>query len=162
MRVAQALRLTAEQRPALVRWSRGRSTPARLVLRSKIVLLAAQGMMNKDIARELDTDVNTVGRWRGRFAQHGLAGIQQDAPRGGRKPTKRARLAPKIVKKTIAEKPQGATHWSTRTLAKALKTDKSMVQRVWAANGLKPHLTRTFKVSNDSRFAEKLLDVVGL
>ena len=82
MRIAQPLTLTAEQRPTLVRWSRGRSTPARLVLRAKIVLLAADGLMNKDIALELATDANTVGRWRGRFARHGLAGIQKDAPRG--------------------------------------------------------------------------------
>ena len=158
----QALTLTEEQRATLTRWSRGRSTPARLVLRAKIVLRAAEGMLNKDIARELDTDVNTVGRWRKRFAERGLAGIAKDAPRGGRKPTKRARLAPRIIKKTTTEKPADATHWSTRTLAKALKTDKSMVQRVWAANGLKPHLVRTFKVSNDPRFVEKLIDVVGL
>ncbi len=162
MRIAQPLTLTAEQRPTLVRWSRGRSTPARLVLRAKIVLLAADGLMNKDIALELATDANTVGRWRGRFARHGLAGIQKDAPRGGRKPIKRLKLAPKIVKKTTTEKPSDATHWSTRSLAKALKIDKSMVQRVWAANGLKPHRTRTFKVSNDPRFAEKLVDIVGL
>ena len=162
MRVAQPLTLTGEQRTILTRWSRGRSTPARLVLRAKIVLRAAAGMRNKDIARELDTDVNTVGRWRGRFAQRGLAGIEKDAPRGGRRPTRRARLAPRIVRKTTQEKPAGATHWSTRTLAKALKIDKSMVQRVWAASGLKPHLTRTFKLSNDPRFAEKLIDIVGL
>jgi transposase len=162
MRVAQALTLTEEQRTALVRWSRGRSTPARLVLRAKIVLRAADAMLNKDIAVELQTDVNTVGRWRKRFAAGGLDAIAKDAPRGGRKPTKRARLAARIIKKTTTEKPAGATHWSTRTLAKALKIDKSMVQRVWAAGGLKPHLVRTFKVSNDPRFAEKLVDVVGL
>ena len=162
MRMAQPLTLTPKQHPTLKRWSRGRSTPARLVLRAKIVLLAAAGMMNKDIACELDTDANTVGRWRGRFARHGLDGIQKDAPRGGRKPIKRFKLAPKIVKKTTTEKPPDATHWSTRSLAKVLKIDKSMVQRVWAANGLRPHLTRTFKVSNDPRFAEKLVDVVGL
>ena len=162
MRVAQALTLTEEQRVTLTRWSRGRSTPARLVLRAKIVLRAAEGMLNKDIAREVETDVNTVGRWRKRFAELGLNGIAKDAPRGGRKPTKRAKLAPRIIKKTTTEKPAGATHWSTRTLAKALKTDKSMVQRVWAAGGLKPHLSRTFKVSNDPRFAEKLVDIVGL
>lgn len=162
MRVAQPLTLTQEQRATLTRWSRGRSTPARLVLRARIVLRAAAGMMNKDIAGELATDVNTVGRWRGRFAQQGLAGIEQDAPRGGRKPTRRARLASRIVQKTTQEKPPGATHWSTRTLARALKIDKSMVQRVWAAHGLRPHLTRTFKVSNDPRFAEKLVDIVGL
>ena len=162
MRIAQPLTLTPEQRATLVRWSRGRSTPARLVLRAKIVLLAADGLMNKDIALELATDANTVGRWRGRVARHGLAGIQKDAPRGGRKPIKRLKLAPKIVKKTTTEKPSDATHWSTRSLAKALKIDKSMVQRVWAANGLKPHRTQTFKVSNDPRFAEKLVDIVGL
>lgn len=162
MRVAQALTVSEEQRAILTRWSRGRSTPARLVLRAKIVLRAADGAMNKEIARALDTDVNTVSRWRGRFAEHGLDGIVKDAPRGGRKPTKRSRLAARIIKKTIEEKPQGATHWSTRGLARALKIDKSMVQRVWAANGLKPHLTRTFKVSNDPRFAEKLIDIVGL
>ena len=162
MRVAQALTLAEEQRVTLVRWSRGRSTPARLVLRAQIALRAAEGMRNQDIARELDTDVNTVGRWRKRFAERGLDGIAKDAPRGGRKPTKRAKLAPRIIKKTTTEKPVGATHWSTRTLARALKIDKSMVQRVWAAGGLKPHLVRTFKVSNDPRFAEKLIDVVGL
>ena len=162
MRVAQTLTLTEEQRTTLTRWSRGRSTPARLVLRAKVALRAAEGMLNKDIARELDTDVNTVGRWRKRFAARGVEGIVKDAPRGGRKPIKRARLAPRIIKMTTSEKPAGATHWSTRTLAKALKTDKSMVQRVWAAGGLKPHRVRTFKVSNDSRFAEKLVDIVGL
>ena len=162
MRVAETLNLTDEQRETLVRWSRGRSTPARSLLRAKIVLRAAEGMMNKDIARQLDTDVNTVARWRKRFAEKGLSGIEKDAPRGGRKPTKRSRLAPKILRMTIEEKPANATHWSTRTLAKALKTDKSMVQRVWAANGLKPHRTRTFKVSNDPHFAEKLIDIVGL
>ena len=162
MRIAQPLTLTPEQRATLVRWSRGRSTPARLVLRAKIVLLAAAGLMNKDIALELATDPNTVGRWRNRFARHGLVGIEKDAPRGGRKPIKRLKLAPKIVKKTTTEKPSDATHWSTRSLAKALKIDKSMVQRVWAANGLKPHRTQTFKVSNDPRFAEKLVDIVGL
>lgn len=162
MRVAQALTLTEAQRTALVRWSRGRSTPARLVLRAKIALGAAAGMLNKDIARQLGTDVNTVGRWRKRFAERGLDGIAKDAPRGGRKPAKRAKLAPRIIKKTTTEKPAGATHWSTRTLAKALRIDKSMVQRVWAAGGLKPHLVRTFKVSNDPHFAEKLIDVVGL
>lgn len=162
MRVAPALTLTQEQRTTLTRWSRGRSTPARLVLRAKIVLRAAQGRLNKEIARELKTDVNTVGRWRGRFAEQGLAGIAKDAPRGGRKPTQRSRLAARIIRKTVSEKPAGATHWSTRTLAKALGTDKSMVQRVWAVNGLKPHLTRTFKVSNDPRFAEKPIDIVGL
>jgi transposase len=162
MKKAVAIELTGEQRTVLNRWSRGRSTPARLVLRAKIVLLAAEGQMNKDIAGALGTDRLTVGRWRRRFAAGGLAAIEKDAPRGGRKPTRRARLAPKIVKKTTTEKPSDATHWSTRGLAKALHISHSMVHRVWRQSNLKPHLTRTFKVSNDPRFAEKLIDIVGL
>ena len=162
MRVAIAVTLTDEQRRTLQRWSRGRSTPARSVMRARIVLLAAEGKMNKDIAVELATDQQTVARWRRRFAAHGLAGIEKDAPRGGRKPTKRDRVARLIVEKTTRERPPNATHWSTRTLAKALGVSHMMVQRVWQANGLKPHLTRNFKVSNDPRFAGKLIDVVGL
>ncbi len=131
-------------------------------MRAKIVLLGAKDKQNKDIASELGVDRSIVGRWRGRFAQQGPAGIEKDAPRGGRKPTKRNRLARLIIKKTTKETPSNATHWSTRSLAKELGITQSMVHRVWKANGLKPHLTRTFKVSNDPHFVEKLIDVVGL
>jgi transposase len=162
MKIAQSITLTDEQRTTLTRWSKGRSTPARLVLRAKIILLAAKGTMNFVIANELETDRQTVSRWRSRFAAQGLAGIEKDAPRGGRKPSKRAGLAAKIVKMTTQEKPANATHWSTRSLARELKTNKDMIQRVWKANGLKPHLVRTFKVSNDPKFTEKLIDIVGL
>ncbi len=162
MRVAIPIKLDARERRILQRWSRGRSTPARLVLRGKIVLLAAEGKQNKDIASELAVDRSIVGRWRSRFAQHGVAGIEKDAPRGGRKPTQRNKLTRLIIKKTTKETPPNATHWSTRSLAKTLGTSQSMVHRVWKANGLKPHLSRTFKVSNDPHFVEKLIDVVGL
>ncbi len=118
--------------------------------------------MNKDIAVELGIRPNTVVRWRSRFADRGLPGIEKDAPRGGRWPTKREQVARVIIEKTTQETPANATHWSTRTLAAALGIDKSMVQRVWKANGLKPHLVRTFKVSHDPHFVEKLVDVVGL
>ncbi len=162
MRVAIKIKLTEEERKTLTRWSRGRSTPARQVLRAKIVLMAADGKMNKEMVAALKTDAQTVKRWRTRFAAQGLAGLTKDAPRGGRKPTAREKLAPAIVKKTTQEKPKNATHWSTRTLARELGTSHSMVQRVWKAAGLKPHLVKTFKVSNDPHFIEKLLDVVGL
>ena len=162
MRVAPEITLDDKETKILQRWARGRSTPARLVLRAKIVLLAATGKQNKDIASELREDRSVVGRWRSRFAQHGLSGIEKDAPRGGRKPTKRNKLARLIIKKTTEDKPSNATHWSTRTLANELGISQSMVCRVWRANGLKPHLSRTFKVSNDPHFAEKLIDVVGL
>jgi len=161
MRIAPEIVLTDEERTTLERWSRGRSTPARLVLRSKIVLLAAEGKMNQKIAPRLKTALKTVSLWRRRFAEQRLAGIERDAPRGGR-PKTRKRMACLIVQKTTQERPANATHWSTRTLAKALGTSPSMVQRVWKVNGLKPHLTRTFKLSNDPHFVEKLIDVVGL
>ncbi len=162
MRVAPQITLVDKERKILQRWSRGRSTAARLVLRAKIVLLASKGKQNKDIASELGADRSIVGRWRSRFAQHGLTGIEKDAPRGGRKPTKRNQVARRIVEKTTQETPANATHWSTRSLAKKLGVSQSMVHRVWKANGLKPHLVRTFKVSNDPHFVEKLIDIVGL
>ncbi len=162
MKSAPRITLTDEQRDTLSRWSRGRSTPVRLMQRAKIVLLAAAGKMNKDIATELGIMPNTVLRWRGRFATGGLAAIKKDAPRGGRKPRKRYAVARRIIEMTTQQRPANATHWSGRTLAAALGIDKSMVWRVWKANGLKPHLSRTFKVSNDPRFVEKLTDVVGL
>jgi transposase len=162
MRVAPTLVVTDEQRKILENWARGRSTPLRLVQRALIVLRAVSGCSNKDIASELGTDRQTVGRWRRRFAQHGLAGIEKDAPRGGRKPTARDQIAARIVTVTTQQKPPAATHWSTRSLAQHLGTNHAMVHRVWQANQLKPHLCKTFKVSNDPCFAEKLRDVVGL
>jgi transposase len=124
--------------------------------------MAADGHRNQEILAALATDAQTVKRWRTRFAEQGLAGIIKDAPRGGRKPMAREQMAPAIVKKTTREKPRNATHWSTRSLAKELGTSHSMVQRVWKAAGLKPHRVKTFKLSNDPHFEEKLLDVVGL
>ena len=162
MRVAIPIELSADERTTLERWSRGRSTPSRLVLRARIVLGAAAGKRNDQIAAELGTQNRTVGIWRRRFAAWRLAGVQKDAPRGGRPAKKRDEQARKIVEATTQTKPPAATHWSTRTLAAHLKVSPSMVQRVWQANGLKPHRTRTFKLSNDKRFVEKLVDVVGL
>lgn len=113
--------------------------------------------MNQKIAPRL----KTVSWWRRRFAAQRIAGIEKDAPRGGRPKTSKG-MARLIIEKTTREHPANATHWSTRTLAKELGTSPSMVQRVWKANGLKPHLTRTFKLSTDRHFVGKLLDVVGL
>ena len=162
MRRAPQITLTDEERETLTRWSRSRSVAVRLAERAKIVLQAAEGRMNKDIASQLKILPNTVVRWRGRFARGGLAAIEKDAPRGGRKPVKRGAAARRIIEMTTQERPPNATHWSGRTLAAALGVDKSMVWRVWKANGLKPHLSRTFKVSTDAQFVEKLTDVVGL
>lgn len=162
MKTARMIELVGAERRQLDRWSRGRSTPARLVLRAKIVLLAAAGIMNKDIAEQLNTSRKTVSLWRTRFASQRLKGIEQDAPRPGRKPRIPAKTIQRIVRKTTQETPANSTHWSVRSMAKAAGVSKATVQRIWSANGLKPHLVKTFKVSNDPRFAEKLLDVVGL
>jgi transposase len=162
MRRACRITLSDADRIVLERWSRGRSTQARLVTRARIVLAAAVGQENKDIAAELKLSRAAVARWRDRFAESGVAGLQKDAPRGGRPPKDRADLVRRILEMTTRQKPANATHWSTRSLAEALGTNRSLVNRVWRAHGLKPHLCRTFKVSNDPHFAEKLIDVVGL
>jgi transposase len=162
MKSAPAITLSDVERKTLETWSRGRSTQARRVLRAKIVLRAAEGKTNETIAAELNTSKPTVGRWRSRFAALRVAGIEKDAPRPGRTPAVSAEVVDVIVRKTTQEKPEAATHWSTRTMAQAVGVSKDTVQRVWAAHGLKPHLVKTFKVSNDPQFAEKLEDVVGL
>jgi transposase len=162
MRRAIAITLTDEERVTLRRWARGRSVEARLVLRAKIVLAAAEGRENKVIAEELGTLRKTVGLWRQRFARARLSGIERDAPRGGRPATARKEVAAQIVTTTTQERPPAATHWSTRSLARHLGVSRSMVERVWKANRLQPHRTKTFKLSNDPQFAEKLVDVVGL
>jgi transposase len=154
--------LSDEEKKQLRQWARGRTTEVRLAQRAQIVLRAAEGAESKLIAQELAVTEGTVSRWRRRFEVKRCPGIEKDLPRGGRRPTKRRKLESEIIRKTTPETPDNATHWSTRTLAEALGTTQSMVQRVWQANGLKPHLVRTFKLSNDPLFEEKLVDVVGL
>jgi len=162
MRVAQTITVPDDERVTLQRWARGRSTPERLMQRAKMVLMAADGRQNKEIASTLGVQPSTVGRWRKRFAQSGLAGIEKDAPRGGRKPTKQRRWAKRIIETTLHETPPNATHWSVRTLAQHLGIRPNMVHRVWKAHQLKPSQVRTFKLSRDPKFVEKLVDVVGL
>jgi transposase len=162
MRVAPAIKLTQEQRKTLTRLVNGRRTEVRVVTRAQIVLGAARGLENREIAEELGVTRETVGRWRSRFAEKGVEGITKDLPRGGRKPTARLGVENRIIQVTTQNEPANATHWSTRTLAAELGVSQSMVHRVWKANGLKPHLVKTFKVSNDPLFEEKLRDVVGL
>jgi transposase/DNA-binding CsgD family transcriptional regulator len=162
MRVAKAVVLTDEERVVLERWARGRSTPARLVQRARIVLAAAQGKRNDKIAAELACTRRTAGVWRNRFIAKRLAGIEKDALRPGRTPTITPQLTQAIIDKTTREKPPAATHWSTRTLARAMGINQTAVSRVWRTHQLKPHLTKTFKVSNDKRFVEKTIDIVGL
>ena len=162
MRVAVAIELTDEERARLDSYARGRSTPARLVLRAKIVLKAAAGLQNKDIAKQLGTLQKTVGLWRSRFAKLRLAGIEKDAPGRGRPKSIDPEKVSDIVRITTQETPPNATQWSTRDMAKVSEVSASTVRRIWREHGLKPHLVRTFKLSNDPQFAEKLTNVVGL
>ena len=159
MRTASVIELTDEQRQQLQRWVRSNTASVRLARRAKIILLAAEGMDNRQIAQELDVGRIQVGRWRERFVEGGLAAIEADLPRSGRKPRINAA---EIVRLTTQTTPAGATHWSTRTLAAKTGVSDTSVLRIWQANGLKPHLVETFKVSRDPKFAEKLEDIVGL
>jgi len=134
----------------------------RLRQRAKIVLLAAAGRQTKQIAVVLGTTPPTVARWRQRFLEQGIAGIEKDAPRPGRKPTVSPATIQEIVRKTTREKPPQATQWSTRTMAAAMGVSEASVRRIWHKHGLKPHRIKTFKLSNDPEFAAKLADVVGL
>lgn len=162
MRVAAKITVTDEQRATLQRWARGRSTPVRLMQRAQMILMASDGKQNKEIAETLGVQPSTVGRWRQRFAESGLAGIEKDAPRGGRRPTKQRRWAKRIIETTLHETPPNATHWSIRTLSEHLGIRPNLVYRIWKAHHLKPFQVRTFKLSRDPKFVEKLLDVVGL
>ena len=162
MRKAREIILSKEQRQELERLEHSRRSEVRVAQRARIVLLAADGRRNDEIAAALGIDRRKASRWRDRYAEAGIDGIMQDLPRGGRKPIAREKVTATIIRKTTQERPKNATHWSTRTLAKELGTSHSMIQRVWNAAGLKPHRVKTFKVSNDKHFTEKLLDVVGL
>ena len=162
-RVAPPITVSDADRRVLRRWARGRRTPARLVQRAKIVLRATDGWLNQAIAVELGVREKTVGLWRRRFAEKGTAGIEQDASGRGRPATvQHSAVEAAVVRKTTQEPPRTATHWSTRTLAADLGISPASVQRIWKRHGLKPHLVRTFTVSNDPHFAEKLNEIVGL
>jgi len=162
MRVARAVTLDPEQRQALQQQSRARSLPARVVERARIVLRAADGLQDKEIAAELGIQPEKAARWRNRFLAGGLAALQKDAPRPGRPRVITEAQVKSVIEKTTREKPASATHWSTRTMAAEAGVSEASVRRIWRAHGLKPHLARTFKVSNDPEFAEKLETIVGL
>jgi len=159
VRVALEIILTDEERAELASLVRSRLTSVRLAQRARIVLLAAEGMQNKDIAEKLGIGRVQVGRWRKRYAHSRIAGIERDLPRGA--PPVKVNAA-RLVELTTQTKPVAATHWSTRKMAAELGVSASTVMRHWHAHGLKPHIVRGFKVSRDPKFIEKLEDIVGL
>lgn len=143
-------------------WVRAGSTPQKVVLRARICLLASEGMANHAVAKQLGTSRPTVLLWRKRFEQQGVLGLSEEASKGPSKRRLSTEIVHQIVQATLHTKPAGATHWSVRTMAKAQGVSHATVARIWEAHGLQPHRVRTFKLSKDKRFVEKLTDVVGL
>jgi len=154
VRTAEPIVLSPEERSILERWAHGRSFPARLVQRAQIIQMAGEGILSQDIARKLKISRPTVQLWRQRFLALRLPGLEKDAPRRGRIPKISERKVRAVVEATIHTTPPNATHWSTRS--------EATIRRIWKRHNLKPHLVRTFKLSRDKHFVEKLIDVVGL
>lgn len=159
MRVAPTIELSADEEQLLTRLARSNTTSVRLARRAHIVLLAAAGLDNKEIAAQMNIGRVQVGRWRERYAQGGMAAIEHDLPRSGRR---RTTDVEEVVRLTTQSLPVAATQWSTRSLAREVGVSDTTVLRIWRAHGLKPHRVRGFKVSRDPKFVEKLEDVVGL
>ena len=154
--------MSPDQQRTLQAWVRGQKTPQGIARRARIALLAADGLSNTQIAQEVGVSRPTVIMWRDRFRQGGPENLTKIAPGRGRPVTYDAERVKQIIEATTQTKPPGATHWSTRTMAKRQGVSKATVQRIWAAHGLPPHLTKRFKLSKDPHFTEKLTDVVGL
>jgi transposase len=162
MKIAEPITLSLEERSTLKAWTTSRSLPFRVVQRAQIICMAADGVLSRDIAQKLRVSRPTVQLWRQRFLALRLAGLQKDAPRRGRIPRISQRKITAVVQATLHTTPVNATHWSTRTMAKAQGLSEASIRRIWQRHNLKPHLTETFKLSRDKQFIEKLHDVVGL
>lgn len=158
---AAPLNVSAQQRRTLELWARSRVLPQRQVLRARIVLMAAEGVANEVIAARLACSKPNVLKWRARFQEAGIEGLEE-APGRGRPATYSGDFVEKVVTTTLAKPPDGSTHWSTRTLAKELGVSHGTVHRIWRQRRLQPHRTSAFKFSSDPDLVEKVRDVVGL
>jgi transposase len=161
-RKATRIILSPEERTVVDEWTRSRTMPLRVVQRAKIIHMASNGMDSQDIAKHLDVSRPTVQLWRQRFLALRLAGLEKDAPRPGRIPRIRDEKVRTVIEATLQTTPPNATHWSTRSMAREQGISEATVRRIWHQHNLKPHLIKTFKLSRDKRFVEKLIDVVGL
>jgi len=162
MHLAPPIQLLPEERSKLSSWAHSKSLPLRVIQRSQIITMAADGITSQDIAERLGISRPTVQLWRERFLALRITGLEKDAPRPGRLPSIPEKKVRTIVEATLHTKPPAATHWSTRTMAKAQGVSEATVRRIWKQYNLKPHLVKTFKLSRDKQFLEKLTDVVGL
>jgi len=161
MRKALVIQLKPVERQLLCKLERTSSAPHVMVIRAKIILMAAKGMSNKDIAKELMLSEHTVGHWRRSFALHGIKGLS-DAPRTGRPPVYNEKITNKVITKTLTPPPEGITHWSVREMARAIGISGSTIHRIWRKHKIQPHRVKTFKYSRDPQLREKVIDIVGL
>jgi transposase len=163
MRVAPPVTLTVEQRHKLSSVAASKTATVRFSTRARVILRAADGLQDKQVAAEVGIRRQAVSLWRKRFLALGIDGLAKDAPRGGRRRSARTpRKVRSIIERTTQTTPPDATHWSTNTMARAEGVSASTVGRVWREHGIKPHRVKSFKLSNDKHFAEKLDDIVGL
>src|SRR5919107_1295131 len=158
---AVVIELSEGERARLESWARRRTSAQALALRSRIVLLAAEGLNNSDIAERLGVHRPMVRKWRGRFAEHRLDGLT-DEPRPGRPRKIGDAQVEEVIIKTLETTPKDATHWSTRSMAREVGLTQTAVHRIWKAFGLAPHRQETWKLSRDPQFIDKVRDVVGL
>jgi transposase len=157
-----AIQLSMRDQEEIGRWLTAHGTPQQVALRSRIVLAAAAGRSDSAVAQELEINRKTVMLWRGRFAREGIDSLWEVAPGRGRKPTFGPEKIEAIVHATLQSKPKGMTQWSCRLMAENQNVSKSTVSNIWRSHNLKPHRVKSFKLSKDARFLEKLSDVVGL
>jgi len=161
-RIAKPIGLQPADRLELQHWVCAHSTPQQVTQRCRIILAAADGCEDKEIAEELAINFKTVALWRARFRQEGADCLWEVASGRGRKPLYDLTKVAAVIDTTLQKRPAGATHWSCRSMAKEQGISKATVNRIWQSHQIKPHRTKTFKLSKDPHFLEKLTDVVGL
>jgi transposase len=159
---ATAVTITESDRQELERWVGAHRTPQQVAQRCRIILEAAKGQQDQEIAQSMEVNPKTVALWRQRFFKEGPDCLWEVAPGRGRKPQFSADKVEEIINATLQSRPAGATHWSCRTMAEEQGVSKATISRIWQSHGLKPHRTKAFKLSRDAKFLEKLTDVVGL
>jgi transposase len=155
------IELSQEQRVALEAWARRAKTAQALAMRARIVLRAAEGLSSTAIARQFELDLKTVSKWRRRFREHGVDGLLDEQRPGQPRKITDAQIE-EVITRTLETKPEGATHWSSRSMAKACGLNQTAVSRIWRAFALQPHRSENFKLSKDPLFIDKVRDIVGL